>query len=281
MWLLTTVHVFADVLVERPAFENVRQLMETLQIEDAFLDSLSGATLLEPRGRVRLARGDRDGAIADLRRAVQTIRALKIGPMFSRSRSELALALPASSRDEARALAEEELSMARRPGLPRPEGIALRAIGLLEGGDEGIEILRESVACLERSPARLDEARSRVELGAALRRRKLRTEARGHLNAGLVLADRCGALKLAERAEEELRAAGARPRRRARSGTEALTASELRVAELAANGRTNTEIGQELFVSVKTVETHLSNAYRKLGLAGQGARTRIAETLAS
>jgi DNA-binding NarL/FixJ family response regulator/tetratricopeptide (TPR) repeat protein len=281
MWLLTTLHVFVDLLLELPQFEDMRQVLQSLEIEDAFLDSLSGATLLEPRGRVRVAMGDHAGGVEDLRRALEVIRALKIGPTFCCSRSELALALPPDQRDEARALAAEELELAERTGLDRVRGFALRAVGLLDGEDEGIEALRASVDLLAGTPARLEHARSLVALGSALRRRKLRVEAREHLAAGAELAHRCGAARLAARAEEELRAAGARPRRLARSGAEALTASELRVAELAAEGRTNVEVAQELFVSAKTVETHLSNTYRKLGLAGQGARARLAEKLAS
>jgi DNA-binding NarL/FixJ family response regulator len=119
-----------------------------------------------------------------------------------------------------------------------------------------------------------------VELGAALRRRNRRAEARQELTAGIELARRCGADRLATRARDELRAAGGRPRRHATTGLDALTASELRVALLAAGGRTNPGIAQELYVSLKTVETHLSHAYAKLGLAGQGSRGRLAEALA-
>ena len=78
------------------------------------------------------------------------------------------------------------------------------------------------------------------------------------------LAHRCGATPLADRAVEELRAAGGRPRRRAGIGADALTASERRVAELAAKGASNKEIAQSLFVTLRTVELHLSNAYSKL-----------------
>jgi DNA-binding CsgD family transcriptional regulator len=119
-----------------------------------------------------------------------------------------------------------------------------------------------------------------VELGAALRRRNRRAEARDQLTVGIELARRCGADRLAIRARDELRAAGGRPRRQATTGRDALTASELRVALLAADSRTNPEIAQELYVSLKTVETHLSHAYAKLGLAGQGSRGRLAEALA-
>jgi DNA-binding NarL/FixJ family response regulator len=83
------------------------------------------------------------------------------------------------------------------------------------------------------------------------------------------LAHACGADALAERARSELRASGVRARRTALSGPESLTESERRVVELAAAGRSNKEIAGELFVTVKTVEVHLSNAYRKLGIKGR------------
>jgi DNA-binding NarL/FixJ family response regulator len=93
------------------------------------------------------------------------------------------------------------------------------------------------------------------------------------------LARRCGAERLAARTREELRAAGGRPRRTARTGIDALTASELRVARLAARGASNPEIAQELYVSLKTIETHLSHVYSKLGLSGRGSRGRLARAL--
>jgi DNA-binding CsgD family transcriptional regulator len=159
-----------------------------------------------------------------------------------------------------------------------PHGVALRAAGILDGGEDGIERLRESASLLEGSEARLEHARSLVELGAALGRRGRRREARNELTSGMDLAH-CRAPHLVDRARDELHAAGARPRRIASSGVDALTASELRVARLAADGRTNPEIAQELYVSLKTVETHLSHAYGKLGLGGQGARDGLATAL--
>ena len=93
------------------------------------------------------------------------------------------------------------------------------------------------------------------------------------------LAHRCGAVRLAGRADEELRAAGARPRRIARTGVDALTASESACARLVAGGRSNAQIAQELFVSLKTVETHLTHVYAKLGLTGPGARRQLASAL--
>ena len=86
---------------------------------------------------------------------------------------------------------------------------------------------------------------------------------------GMDLAHDCGAEPLADRGRTELRASGMRVRRTALSGPESLTDSERRVADLAVEGKTNREIAGELFVTVKTVEVHLSNTYRKLGVSGR------------
>ena len=174
----------------------------------------------------------------------------------------------------------EELALADRAGFARPRGVALRASGLLGGGDEGIEMLRESVAVLADSPARYEYACSLVELGAALRRAGRRAEAAEPLQSGMELAHRCGAERLVERARDELLAADTRPRKIVGFGFAQLTASERRIVRLAAEGRSNPEIAQVLFVSVKTVETHLSGAYRKLGLSGIGSRRRLADLIA-
>jgi DNA-binding CsgD family transcriptional regulator len=239
----------------------------------------SGAMLLEVRGRLRRQRGDHTGALADLRRCAETNARVCPSPCYSPWRSELALALPAAENGSARALIEEELALARASGLARPTGIALRAAGVRSGGEAGTDLLRESVEVLRKCEARLERARSLVELGASLRRLNHRIEARVPLAEGMDLARRCGADRLVARARDELLAAGARPRRAALDGVEALTASELRVARLAALGLPNEAIAQELYVSRKTVETHLSHAYMKLGLSGQGAREDLRHAL--
>jgi len=280
LWLATVFHSFCDTLIERPQLDDVVGLLDTTDLDPVFAATAAGAMVLEARGRVALARQDRGRALENLRACGETSSALGLGPTYSPWRSALALALPAGERDRADALVAEELKLGLASGLARPQGVTLRTAGLLEGGERGIALLRESVSALEGSPARLEHARSLVELGAALRRSSHRAEARELLSAGMELADRCGADRLVGRADEELRAAGARPRRTARSGAGALTASELRVARLVAAGRSNLEVAQELYVSLKTVETHLSHAYAKLGLSGRGSRGRLAEALA-
>jgi DNA-binding CsgD family transcriptional regulator len=145
--------------------------------------------------------------------------------------------------------------------------MALRVQGLVEGD---LDRLQEAVAVLAPAPRRLEHARALVDLGAALRRANRRADARAELAAGMELADRCGATALAARARGELVACGARPRRLQRTGVDSLTPSELRVAQLAASGLTNREIAQALFVTRKTVETHLAGVYRKLGVNDRG-----------
>ena len=153
--------------------------------------------------------------------------------------------------------------------------MALRAAGLVESGSEGLDLLRQSAEVLASSPALLERAKSLTELGAALRRANRRAEARRFLHDGLELGRRCGAAPVAERAHAELLAAGARPRRLVRSGLESLTASERRVAYMATEGKTNREIAQDLFVTPKTVEMHLSNVYRKLDIRARSQLARI------
>ena len=127
---------------------------------------------------------------------------------------------------------------------------------------------------LRDSPARLEHARTLVELGAALRRANRRVDARGVLHEALALARQCNAVALTERARTELRAAGGRTSDPAGTGVERLTVAERRVAELAARGYSNPRIAQALFVTRKTVETHLGSVYRKLGVSGRGKLRR-------
>src|SRR5205823_1029373 len=219
-------------------------------------------------------------ALDDLRECAEMLEVWKVrspGRFPWRATSALALT---SLGEQSRAieLAAEEIELARRFDLPRELGIALRAAGLCEGGQRGIELLAEAVEVLEGSPAPLEHARGLADLGAALRRSGHRADAREPLRRALEIAHRCGATALAERAHTELLATGARPRRAVLTGLDALTASERRVAEMAAEGRTNREIAQALFVTEKTIEWHLGQAYRKLDIA---SRSELPGALAS
>jgi len=130
------------------------------------------------------------------------------------------------------------------------------------------------VQVLEDSYGELELARSLIDLGASLRLGGATAEARTLLGRGQELAAACAATALVERARNELRAAGARPRRAAVTGIDSLTPSERRVAQLAADGMINREIAQSLFVTEKTVETHLGNTFSKLKVR---SRTQLQE----
>ncbi|HKD33737.1 MAG TPA: AAA family ATPase [Gaiellaceae bacterium] len=231
------------------------------------------------RARLRMLRGDLAGGLELMLDAGRRFEAVGgRNPAFMPWRSHAALALLQLDRpEEAAPLASEELELARVWGAPRALGAALRAAGLVEGGERGLALLQEAVELLSDSPAKLEQAKARTELGAALRRGNRRAKAREQLRRAVELATICGATPLAARAESELLATGARPRRIALSGLESLTPSERRVAELAAQGPTNREIAQALFVTPKTVEVHLSSVYRKLGIS---SRSQLSGALA-
>lgn len=239
------------------------------------------------RARLARSRGQIGSAIEILEALGESESArLFRNPVFLPWRSDLALLIAADQPARARELAVAELEDARRLELVRAAGVALRARAAAEaaeaaggaGGAGSAEAtLTEAVETLERTPARLELARALVDLGALMRRDGRRAEAREPLRRALDIAHRSGALPLVTRAGDELRAADGRPRHPRLTGVESLTPSELRVAHLAAAGNSNREVAQVLFIALKTVETHLSNVYRKLGIEG---REGLAEAMA-
>lgn len=265
-----------DALLERGELAESEQLLERAGMTAEIPPTVLANNLLFSRGRLRLAAERPEEALDDLLRCGRRLARWATGnPAAVAWRSSAALAHHALGQvDAAHSLALEEVELARGFGAPRALGIALRTAGMVQG-DEAL--LRESVSVLEDSAAPLELARAHVELGAAMRRGGDRAASREHLRSGLELADRSGATVLAEQAREELVAGGARPRRSALSGFEGLTPSERRVAGLAAEGMTNCDVAQTLFVTTKTVEMHLSRAYGKLGI---GSRGELAAALA-
>jgi DNA-binding CsgD family transcriptional regulator len=223
------------------------------------------------RGCLHAAAGDHAAAVSDLQAAGELAERWGIqNPALIPWRSDAALSLAAlGDRREASRLCAQEIGIARQWGACRGLGIALRAAGVAAGGDRGIELLAEAVSVLRRSPARLELARALLDLGAAHRRAGSRTRARECLRESLDLAHALGGLALADRARQELIAAGGRPRRDAISGPDALTPGELRVAQLAAAGQTNRQIAQALFVTQRTVENHLTSTYGKLRISSR------------
>ena len=276
LFVATAAALLVDPILERPSLDDVADALDQADIPSDFRATSGGAMLLEARGRWRVARGERDRGIADLRACAEVYAALGFGPPLSHWRSALATALPAAAREEALDLVGEELRRSAATGLVRAHGVSLHRAGLVSGGPRGLEQLSAAASALTGSHARLETARALVDYGAALRRGGFRADGRRYLGDGLDLACRCNADRLVLRALEEMRVCGGRPRRLTRTGIDALTPSELRTVRLVADGRSNAEVAQALFVSLKTVETHLMHAYPKLGLAGPGSRQALA-----
>jgi DNA-binding CsgD family transcriptional regulator len=255
----------ADALIEQGKVNDAAAVLARGAYEGDY-DTAHAHWFLDSRARFRMVSGDLRQGLEDTFAARRSFEAVGgRNPAFMAWRSQAALMLlRLGEQDEARRLVGEELELARTWGAPRALGATLRAAGLVEGGDEGLGLLREAVEVLKDSSAKLEHAKARTELGAALRRSNRRTEAREQLRRAVELATMCGAAPLAARAEIELLATGARPRRIALSGVDSLTPSERRVAQMAAEGHTNREVAQALFVSPRTVEIHLSSVYRKL-----------------
>ncbi|MFJ7232371.1 AAA family ATPase [Streptomyces tendae] len=223
---------------------------------------------LYARGVLRAATGDPAGALHDFlecgrRQAAREV----ISPVVTPWRTAVAeCRLALGGGPEALALATEELRLARVWGTPRTVGRALRVLGTATGGRRGLELAEEAVRTLrdasadtdmELIPALLAQGRQLVDAGE-------RGRARARLREAADLAERKGALRWLTLAGQALREGGARGPVASRTGADALTGSERRIAELAADGRTNTEIADLLHLARRTVETHLTSTYRKL-----------------
>jgi DNA-binding CsgD family transcriptional regulator len=258
-----------DALVEQGDLQVAEEALASLDAPESPPQQLGWATLLETRGRLRYAQARPEEALGDLLEAGRRFERLQCNhPGFTVWRCDAAQAL-ALLGDQAKAmrLATEHLDLARATELPRPIGMAVLRLATVSPPREALPMLQEAVESLKGTPASLEFAKTVVEYGAALRRAGKRMEARDHLRRGLELAHRAGARPLATRAREELVAAGGRPRKPVFTGIDALTASELRVARMAATGATNRDIAQRLFVTQKTIETHLRHVFEKLNIS--------------
>lgn len=243
-------------------------------------DSVWAAWVTYEIARLALERGRVDEAAERAQRVGELLEGWHIPTWASLPwRALLAVALTRRGGDgeaaEARKLVAAQLADARRFGAPRLIGHTLLECARVEaalGGDlrdAVVPLLQEAVAVLEPSTARLEHARALVELGTVERRLGSTPAARRLLREGLAGARACGAQALAARAHQELEATGLRPRKILAGGVEALTASERRVAEMAASGMSNREIAQALVLTARTVETHLAHAYQKLDISSR------------
>jgi DNA-binding CsgD family transcriptional regulator len=272
--------LLCEALIENDQLEAAGQALRESGLAGEIPPALGNDILLEARGVLRVASGDASEGLEDLLEFGRRIEAGGAAhPLAARWRSRACFALAATGcREPAREMALEELERARRWGTESGIGLALRACALVAGDTPSMDGLREAVEVLRRSPARLEYARALTDLGAAQRRANRRAEARGPLQEALALARKCGAGGLVARASTELRAAGGPVSDAAAAGIGRLTVAERRVAELAAQGHNNPRIAQALFVTRKTIETHLGHIYAKLEISG---RTELSRALSA
>lgn len=270
----------AATLLARGDVGEFRRLTEGFDLSIGPLEIPLNPWPLELRAQLRLEQGELELAVEDLLTlgdALERIRMLN--PCLSAWRQDATEALAALGRErEAVELISVAEERARAFAAPHAIASVLRARAMLEPRDRSMETLRSSIELFEVAGPSHELARSLIGLGSLLRRRGDRAEARATLERALDLAHRCGAGGVERRARDELAAAGARPRRAAQTGVGALTASELKVAALAAGGLTNKEIAERLFVTVRTVETHLTHVYEKLAIGG---RRELGQALAT
>ena len=267
----------AEVLIcahaERGAFEEARALLRARGLDGTIGRRPWEIGVLHARAVLWLAEGDFERAERDAREAGRLREQQgRPNPTWTPWRSTASLALAHRGRfTEAIELADAELLLAERFGAPVPVARALHARAVAAADDrERVALCERALSALADTPALLERIRLRLQLGSTLTHRGRRIEARDALRPALADADAAGAVLLARRARRELVATGLRPRRAALEGVGALTPRQRQICELAAAGRTNRAIAQELFLSIKTVETHLAASYRKLGVSTRG-----------
>jgi ATP/maltotriose-dependent transcriptional regulator MalT len=260
----------AEALLERGSLGSAAALLDDLRSR---LDASAASEASDPwtalaSARVSIAEQRYARALAGLETAAEHGIAHPALVPWRSLAAECHVAL--GERRRAQELAAEGLVLAREFGAPAAQARALRALAHSAGGSEAaLEPLREAARLLEDSPAQLESARTGLDLGIALSATNELDAGRDVLRRVMAIAHRCGARLLATQARDALVAAGGRPRRPINEGLDSLTRAERSVAELAAAGRTNREIGSELYVTLNTVATHLRSVYRKLNISSR------------
>jgi DNA-binding CsgD family transcriptional regulator len=252
----------------------VRKIAERLWAEgwdEAILQHLEIAL-----GLLELSLGNAEEADRHLRAAVEIAERMgQLEPGIHRVHGDaLEAALAVGDHERANEIAAWLEAHGRRSGHAWSVAIGARSRALVEAKrgefDAALASVEAALLAQERLPMPFELARTLLAKGQIERRAKRRREARESLERSLAIFEGLGARLWAQRAASELRRVPIR-----RGVPSDLTEGEVRVAELAATGKTNREVAQELFMSPKTVEANLSRVYRKLGIhsrAELGAR---------
>lgn len=277
--ILTFTAILVEVLVERDEIRAAESELRALGMAEGPLPANPLFTGLHiSRGHWLLEKGDFDAAVGDFvgLAALADANGFGGGPALMACSNAVRALLAVGRREEAREWAERALSMGEQWGTQATVGYVMCGLAATSPAGRRVGMLEEAVGLLSDSPGRLYRAQALCDLGAALRHQGRRADARVPLKEAIDLSRRCGAVRIVKRAQAELQATGEKVRSYAPIGVESLTPSERRVAELAASGMTNRQIAQSLFVTVKTVEAHLSAAYDKLDI---GSRRQLPDAL--
>ncbi|MGX1915031.1 AAA family ATPase [Streptomyces phaeochromogenes] len=287
-------------LVETGRTEEATRLADGFDLQNPH-DTWELNRFLYARGVLRAATGDPAGALGDFlecgrHQSARDVASPVVTPWRTASAEcHLELGRPR----QALALAEEELRLATVWSTPRVLGRALRVLGTATGGRRGLDLTERAVRVLRQGaggasagtpeatppeasldatsdgggsatpagePVETELIPALIAQGRLLTATGDRARAREALREAAERAERLGAVRMRASAEAALREGGARRAATARTGSGSLTASERRIAELAAQSRTNMEIAELLHLARRTVETHLTSAYRKLGI---------------
>jgi DNA-binding NarL/FixJ family response regulator len=264
-----------EILLERGQTAAAARVLADEQAEEAPPDVLVSNLLQYARARLRAATGETTAALADYQECRRRESAWAAHtPALTPTGASTALTLAELSRHaDARAEAAAALKAARSFGAPGALGAALTAAGTITADPE---LLREAVTVLEHSQARLAHIRALAALGNTILSTGHPIDARAPLRAALRLARTCGATALAAQVHERLTVAGCSERKILRTGSDTLTATERRIAHMAAQGLSNQQIANTLVLSVRTIESHLAHAYQKLGIT---SRRELADAL--
>ncbi|MFN8113533.1 MAG: LuxR family transcriptional regulator [Solirubrobacterales bacterium] len=273
----------AGLLAEAEAALGLDEAREHAEDSIAFLDAVGAIGIStfsrSALGLFHVVRGDAEAALGPLRECRELHQRLGLwDPRLVQWPAALVEALVrAGEIDEATEITADLERAAEALGGWWTPGAAARSRGLI-GDDADLDLhFGASVSSFREGGCRFEEARSNLLWGERLRRARRRADSREPLRAALTYFRRAGCRPLAERAQRELEATGETVAGHAPELRDQLTPHELRVAMRVADGRTNPEVASELFVSRKTVEHHLSQVYRKLGVR---SRTELARVLA-
>ncbi|MFF2083908.1 LuxR C-terminal-related transcriptional regulator [Nocardia sp. NPDC058176] len=255
-WLVEALVQLGDARAARCLFEDRMSSVESLP---------DHAHVLAARGALHRAEGELERSLADYLASGKVLTSLHVAnPAIVPWRSRAALVAVLLDRcDLAAALADDELAAARRWGAPGAVGRALHAVGMARRDGRSVAVLERAVELLELADARYELMGTLCDLGQLHALEGDVESSRGAVAAATELAAAAGSRPVLQRADSVLGALDNQHRETR------LTRQERKIAGLALRGRSNKDIAEELFLTVRTVEFHLSNVYRKLGISGR------------